>query len=110
MTMFHHGSLDGTIIGMTQNFKNSMPIFQGVGQFGSLRSPEAGAPRYVGVKFNENFRLLYQDFDLVVEQEEEGEKIEPKFFLPIFLLCFSMEAAALRWVLPPIFSIATRLI
>lgn len=83
MTMFHHGSLDGTIIGMTQDFKNSMPIFQGVGQFGSLRSPEAGAPRYVGVKFNENFRLLYQDFDLVVEQEEEGEKIEPKFFLPI---------------------------
>lgn len=83
MTMFHHGSLDGTIIGMTQDFKNSMPIFQGVGQFGSLRSPEAGAPRYVGVKFNENFRLLYQDFDLVEEQEEEGEKIEPKFFLPI---------------------------
>ena len=83
MTMFHHGSLDGTIIGMAQNFKNSMPIFQGVGQFGSLRSPEAGAPRYVGVKFNENFRLLYKDFDLVEEQEEEGEKIEPKFFLPI---------------------------
>jgi len=83
MTMFHHGSLDGTIIGMTQDFKNSMPIFQGVGQFGSLRSPEAGAPRYVGVKFNENFRLLYQDFNLVEEQEEEGEKIEPKFFLPI---------------------------
>ncbi len=83
MTMFHHGSLDGTIIGMTQDFKNSMPIFQGVGQFGSLRSPEAGAPRYVGVKFNENFRLLYQDFDLVTEQVEEGEKIEPKFFLPI---------------------------
>ena len=83
MTMFHHGSLDGTIIGMTQCFKNSMSIFQGVGQFGSLRSPDAGAPRYVGVKFNENFRLLYKDFDLVKEQEEEGEKIEPKFFLPI---------------------------
>ncbi len=83
MTMFHHGSLDGTIIGMTQDFKNSMPIFQGVGQFGSLRSPDAGAPRYVGVKFNENFHLLYKDFDLVNDQEEEGEKIEPKFFLPI---------------------------
>ena len=83
MTMFHHGSLDATIIGMTQNFKNSMPIFQGIGQFGSLRSPEAGAPRYVGVKFNENFRQLYQDFDLCESQEEEGEKIEPRFFLPI---------------------------
>ena len=49
LSFFHHGSLDGTIIGMAQDFKNSMPIFQGIGQFGSLRSPEAGAPRYVGM-------------------------------------------------------------
>jgi DNA topoisomerase-2 len=83
MSFFHHGSLDGTIIGMTQEFKNSMPIFQGIGQFGSLRSPEAGAPRYIGVKFNENFKLLYKDFELVTPQYEEGEEIEPKFFLPI---------------------------
>ena len=82
-TFFHHGSLDGTIIGMTQSFKNSMPIFQGIGQFGSLRAPSAGAPRYVGVKFNENFRLLYKDFDLCEPQFEEGEEIEPKHFLPI---------------------------
>lgn len=82
-TMFHHGSLDATIIGMTQMFKNSMPIFQGIGQFGTLRSPTAGAPRYVGVRFNDNFRLLYKDFDLVTPQFEEGEEIEPKFFLPI---------------------------
>lgn len=83
LSFFHHGSLDATIIGMTQEFKNSLPIFQGVGQFGSLRSPEAGAPRYVGVRFNENFRLLYKDFELVTPQFEEGEEIEPKFFLPI---------------------------
>lgn len=82
---YHHGnaSLDSTIIGMAQTFKNSMPIFQGIGQFGSLRSPEAGAPRYVGVKFNENFRLLYKDFELTESMFEEGEEIEPKFFLPI---------------------------
>lgn len=83
LSFFHHGSLDGTIIGMTQEFKNSMSIFQGIGQFGSLRSPEAGAPRYVGVKFNENFRRLYKDFELATPQYEEGEEIEPKFFLPI---------------------------
>ena len=82
---YHHGnaSLEGAIIGMAQDFKSSMPIFQGIGQFGSLRSPEAGAPRYVGVKFNENFRLLYKDFELTTPQYEEGEQIEPKFFLPI---------------------------
>lgn len=84
-TFYHHGnaSLESCIIGMTQGFKNSFPIFEGIGQFGSLRSPEAGAPRYVGVKFNENFRRLYKDFDLVTPQFEEGEEIEPKFFLPI---------------------------
>lgn len=83
ISFFHHGSLDGTIIGMTQEFKNSMPIFQGIGQFGSLRSPEAGAPRYIGVKFNENFKLLYKDFELTTPKFEEGEEIEPQFFLPI---------------------------
>lgn len=84
-TFYHHGnaSLESTIIGMAQDFKNSMPIFKGIGQFGSLRSPEAGAPRYVGVQFNENFRLLYKDFDLTTPQYEEGEEIEPKYFLPI---------------------------
>ena len=84
-TFYHHGSgsLDGAIIGMAQDFKNSMPLFQGIGQFGSLRSPEAGAPRYVGVKLNNNFKLLYKDFELVDSQYEEGEEIEPKFFLPI---------------------------
>ncbi len=84
-TFYHHGgaSLEGAIITMSQTFKNSMPIFQGIGQFGSLRSPEAGAPRYIGVTFNDNFRLLYQDFDLVTPQYEEGEEIEPRFFLPI---------------------------
>jgi DNA topoisomerase-2 len=82
---YHHGggSLEGAITTMTQDFKNSMPIFQGIGQFGSLRSPEAGAARYIGVVANQNFRLLYKDFELTTPQYEEGEEIEPKFFLPI---------------------------
>lgn len=84
-TFYHHGngSLEGAIVGMAQEFKNSMPLFQGIGQFGSLRSPEAGAPRYIGVKLNNNFKLLYKDFELLDPQHEEGEEIEPKFFLPI---------------------------
>ena len=82
-TFFHHGDMSGTIIGMTQTFKNSMPIFKGIGQFGSLRAPEPGAPRYVSVIPNENFRLLYKDFDLSTPKFEEGEQIEPHFFLPI---------------------------
>jgi DNA topoisomerase II len=82
---YHHGntSLESAIINMAQKFKNNMPLLEEDGQFGSLRSPEPGAPRYIGTKLNNNFRLLYKDFELLDYKEEEGEEIEPQFFLPI---------------------------
>ena len=82
---YHHGgsSLESAMIGMGQRFKNSMPLLEGIGQFGSLRSPSAGAPRYISAKLHPNFRLVYQDFELLQNKIEEGEKIEPEFFLPI---------------------------
>ena len=82
---YHHGdsSLNGAIITMAQKFKNSMPLLDEIGQFGSLRSPESGAPRYISTKINENFRKLYKDFELLTPQFEEGDEIEPKYFLPI---------------------------
>jgi len=82
---YHHGntSLESSMVGMAQKFKNSLPLLEGIGQFGSLRSPSAGAPRYISAKLHPNFRLLYQDFDLLENKIEEGEKIEPAFFLPI---------------------------
>jgi len=82
---YHHGdqSLSNAIITMAQKFKNNMPLLDEDGQFGSLRSPEAGAPRYIGTKLNKNFRILYRDFELLDYKEEEGESIEPKYFLPI---------------------------
>jgi DNA gyrase/topoisomerase IV subunit A len=82
---YHHGdaSLNAAVVGMAQTFKNSMPLLDGIGQFGSLRSPEPGAPRYISTKLNGNFRLLYKDFELLESQWEEGTEIEPKFFLPI---------------------------
>lgn len=79
----HNSSLNGAIIGMAQTFKNSMPLFDGIGQFGSLRSPEAGAARYVSVKLNSNFRNLYKDFELLDFKVEEDIEIEPNWFLPI---------------------------
>lgn len=82
---YHHGdsSLSSAIIGMAQSFKNSLPLLEEIGQFGSIRSPEAGAPRYISTKLAANFRLLYKDFELLDSQIEEGNIIEPKFFLPI---------------------------
>jgi len=82
---YHHGdaSLNSAIINMAQKFKNNAPLLEEDGQFGSLRSPQAGAPRYIGTKLSDNFRLMYKDFDLLNYKEEEGENIEPEFFLPI---------------------------
>ena len=82
---YHHGdmSLSNAIITMAQRFKNNAPLLEEDGQFGSLRSPQAGAPRYIGTKLSENFRLIYKDFELLEHKEEEGESIEPQFFLPI---------------------------
>ena len=84
-TMYHHGnaSLESALVNLAQTFKNSMPLLHGIGQFGSLRSPEAGAPRYIGAKLHPNFRLLYKDFELLEKRYEDGEEIEPRFFLPI---------------------------
>ena len=83
MILTHNSSLENAIITMAQRFKNNMPLLEEIGQFGSLRSPEPGAARYIGTKLNKNFRLLYKDFELLDYKEEEGVEIEPKFFLPI---------------------------
>lgn len=82
---YHHSnqSLESAIITMAQSFKNNMPLLDEIGQFGSLRSPEPGAARYIGTKLNNNFRHLYKDFELLNYKEEEGEVIEPNYFLPI---------------------------
>ena len=82
---YHHGdsSLSGAIVTLAQTFKNNVPFLTKDGQFGSLRSPQASAARYIGASLSENFRLIYKDFDLLTYKEEEGESIEPEFFLPI---------------------------
>ena len=82
---YHHGnmSLENAIVTMAQKFKNNAALLEEVGQYGSLRSPQAGAPRYIGTKLNNNFKLIYKDSDLLEFKEEEGESIEPHYFLPI---------------------------
>lgn len=83
MVVTHNSSLENAIITMAQSFKNNAPLLEEDGQFGSLRSPQAGAPRYIGTRLSENFKLIYKDFELLNYKEEEGESIEPHYFLPI---------------------------
>jgi DNA topoisomerase-2 len=83
MIVTHNSSLSSAIVTMAQKFKNNAALLEEDGQFGSLRSPQPGAPRYIGTKLSNNFRLIYKDFDLLDYKEEEGESIEPRYFLPI---------------------------
>ena len=85
IALYAHGdkSMNDAITFMGQSFKNNMPLLEGHGQYGSLRVPAAGAPRYIGTKLSKNVRLLYKDFELLENRMEEGYEIEPMFFLPI---------------------------
>lgn len=82
---YHHGnvSCEGAIVNMTQEFKNNLPLFSRIGQFGSLKAPFASASRYISVKLSNNFDLVYKDTELLNYKIEEGVKIEPEFYLPI---------------------------
>jgi DNA topoisomerase II len=83
MVVTHNSGLNNTIINLAQKFKNNVPLLEEDGQFGSLRSPQAGAPRYIGVKLSPIFKNIFKDFELLDYKEEEGDQIEPEFFLPI---------------------------
>jgi len=83
--LYVHGdqSCNGAIINMCQGFKNNLPVLVSDGQVGSLRVRSAASPRYVGCHLSPNFRLVYKDFELLERRNEEGQEIEPLWFLPI---------------------------
>lgn len=89
VTDYHHGtkSMEGTVIGMATPYPgtNNMNLFIPSGQFGSRLTKEAGAGRYIMTELSPNFRLLFsKDDDLILEHNyTDGEKIEPKTFVPI---------------------------
>ncbi len=88
-TDYHHGtgSMESTIIGMACNYTgtNNMNVFIPSGQFGSRLTKEAAAGRYIFTKFSPYFRQLFKKEDDSILQHHvvDGEKIEPKFYIPL---------------------------
>ncbi len=82
---YHHGnvSCEDAIVNMAQDFKNNLSLFEKIGQFGSIKSPSASASRYISVKLSNTFDLVYKDSELLENKVEEGQEIEPKYYLPI---------------------------
>jgi DNA topoisomerase II len=93
-TAYHHGeaSLQGTIIGMAQDFvgSNNVNLLVPSGQFGTRLAggTDAASPRYIFTHLSPVARYLFPEDDDVLLQylEDDGQQIEPKFFCPIIPL------------------------
>lgn len=89
-TNYLHGSnnLNIVCVSIVQGFvgKNNYPLYIGnSGGWGCRINPRASAPRYTRLKFSEYAHKFFNDDDFAVvgNQIFEGDKIEPKFFVPI---------------------------
>ena len=88
---YHHGetSLAGTIVGMAQTFvgSNNIALLHPAGQFGTrlLGGKDAASPRYIFTKLPALTRLIFHPADdaLLDYQEDDGQAIEPKHYVPI---------------------------
>ncbi len=87
VSCYHHGSLEGTIVNMAQSFtgSNNVPYLVDIGQFGSRIGPNAAASRYIFTKLSDSFRKLFlkDDDTILVHQNDDGDVIEPEYYLPI---------------------------
>jgi len=91
-TEYLHGDISGVISGMGQYFagSNNSPLLAAEGSFGNRFSNAPSAARYIytnGTDFL--FSVLNKEDDkILIEQLFEGEKIEPRFYLPTLPLIF----------------------
>lgn len=83
-TQYLHGTCSGVIQNLAASYcgSNNLPLLKGEGNFGSRFVNEPAAPRYVYVKNQPYINELFDIRDVLVEQVFEGERIEPKFFVP----------------------------
>lgn len=90
MTAYHHGetSMMSTVVHLAQDFPgtNNYPLMERHGQFGSRLDPSKySSPRYIHTKLHSNFeKFFHEDDQNIVEYlYDDGDKIEPKFFIPV---------------------------
>ena len=85
-SLFLHGdaSLNSGIISLAQAHHNLLNPIEAIGQVGSLRDPNAvSAPRYLHVKLSKYANILKTDKELLDYEFDEGQYLEPKYYLPV---------------------------
>jgi DNA topoisomerase-2 len=88
---YHHGeaSLQSAIVGLAQDFigSNNINLLLPKGQFGSRvqGGKDASQPRYIYTLLNPLCEYLFikNDLKIITYKNEDGENIEPEYYLPI---------------------------
>lgn len=104
---YHHGeaSLQTTIVNMAQDFvgSNNLNLLVPSGQFGTRLAggKDSASARYIYTRLQAYTRQVYHpDDDALLEyQDEEGQKIEPKWYIPVIpmVLCNGAEGIGSGW-------------
>lgn len=83
-TQYLHGSASGVVSNMGASYcgSNNLPLLKGEGNFGSRMVNEPAAPRYIYVNKPNYLDELFDIRNVLIEQTFEGDRIEPKFFVP----------------------------
>lgn len=88
-TNYKHGedALNGVITNLARNYPgyNNYNYLYPYGQFGNTLIPVPSAGRYIYTEINSIFSKIFKedDIDIVQYQFEEGDQIEPKFYIPL---------------------------
>ena len=88
---YHHGeaSLNGAIVNMAQDYvgANNLNLLKPNGQFGTrlMGGKDAASPRYIFTQLSELCEMVFrpEDAPLYTPLEDDGQQIEPEFYLPI---------------------------
>lgn len=86
MPIHPHASPEGAIDGLAAPYVNNIPLFKGMGAFGTMLKPTAyGASRYTSVQttaFTDD--VVFRDLEIIPMTENyDGTLMEPVHFLPL---------------------------
>ena len=85
-TQYLHGDISGSIVTLARDFcgSNNVPLLVASGNFGSRMIPENSATRYIFTDKQPYFDKIFKkdDDDVLIHQVFEGDKIEPRFYVP----------------------------
>lgn len=85
LSLYPHGdgSLNGTCITLSQEHRFNLNPLYIDSQNGTLRDSSTASPRYLYVRLSKYASLWKTDIELTEQIFDEGQYIEPKYFLPI---------------------------